>query len=208
MELSVKVKVLSGETGISVYMDENHHYDLALTHKDQTCHITLNLKVGDIKHQQAVIPISHNEAKIKIRSNAINYEFIYYDEEKEIQIGSARTRYLSSEVAGGFTGVIMGLYTQGGSREVLTRLPASHAATTNVRRRWYLYPAKYITIFLICQIFILFVERNILERCLRPYNIGNLYLRHNGKAINRLFMSCKSIVIMDKVKAILSILNL
>jgi len=40
-----------------------------------------------------------------------------------------------------------------------------------------------------------------INNSLTSYNIGNLYLRHNGKVINRLFMSGESIVIMDKVKA-------
>ena len=34
----------------------------------------------------------------------------YSHEPDEIDFGSARTRYLSSEVAGGFTGVMIGLY--------------------------------------------------------------------------------------------------
>jgi xylan 1,4-beta-xylosidase len=37
------------------------------------------------------------------------------DGDREINLGSVQTKYLSSEVAGGFTGVILGLFSQGGS---------------------------------------------------------------------------------------------
>ena len=115
MELSFNVTVLEGEAGLSVYMNENHHYDLALIKEDGAYSIMLKLNIGDIKHKQTVIPISHNKAVFKIRSSAAKYTFLYYDEDREINLGTAQTRYLSTEVAGTFTGVILGLYSQGGS---------------------------------------------------------------------------------------------
>jgi len=116
MELSVNVKLLNGEAGVSVYMDENHHYDIALVYCAETrVHkVILRLNIGDIKHEKAAAVIAHNETKLLIRSNAINYDFYYIDDQQEIKLGSAQTKYLSSEVAGGFTGVVLGLFSQGG----------------------------------------------------------------------------------------------
>ncbi|MDR1838367.1 MAG: glycoside hydrolase family 43 protein [Treponema sp.] len=115
MELSFKVKTLDGEAGISVYMDENHHYDLALSKTGETYKVILKLNIGDIKHEKAVVPVAHNEARLMIRSNAMNYSFISIEDGRETILGSAQTRYLSSEVAGGFTGVVLGLYSQFGA---------------------------------------------------------------------------------------------
>ncbi|MCL2276640.1 MAG: glycoside hydrolase family 43 protein [Treponema sp.] len=120
MELALKVKTIDGEAGISLYMDENHHYDLALTNENRAanaageCSITLKLNIGDIKYLKASVPFSRNEAEFIIRSSALNYDFYYIENSKEIKLGSARTKYLSSEVAGGFTGVVLCLYSQNG----------------------------------------------------------------------------------------------
>ncbi len=53
--------------------------------------------------------------RLMIRASALEYHFQaeilrYSTPEKHIDLGTAMTRYLSSEVAGGFTGVIIGLY--------------------------------------------------------------------------------------------------
>ena len=118
MELSFDVTVQDGEAGISMYMNENHHYDLALAKNDGAYNIMLKLNIGDIKHQQAVIPVTQNKASFKIRSNAVNYTFFYCDGEKENNLGSAQAKYLSTEVTGTFTGVVLGLYSQGGSGDL------------------------------------------------------------------------------------------
>ena len=115
MELSVKVKLSGGKAGVSVYMDENHHYDLALEQSGGGFRVTLTLNIGDIKHEKAAVPISRNEAELKISSSAEHYNFKCRDGDRETDLGSAQTRYLSSEVAGGFTGVMLGLFSQGAS---------------------------------------------------------------------------------------------
>jgi alpha-N-arabinofuranosidase len=106
IELSVKVKVLDGEAGVVFYMDEEHYYALSI----QNNQAKLTLKIGDIKHEKASCPVTGNEAVLKIKADAINYEFFCDNK----LLGTARTRYLSSEVAGGFTGVVIGLFSQNG----------------------------------------------------------------------------------------------
>jgi alpha-N-arabinofuranosidase len=113
MELSLRVKTLDGEAGITVYMDENHHYDLALLQNNGTYQVKLRLNVGDIKYEKAVVPASRSEVLLRIRSNSMNYTFSFIEDGKETVLGTGQTRYLSSEVAGGFTGVLLGLYSQG-----------------------------------------------------------------------------------------------
>jgi len=115
MEISADVETLDGEAGITVYMDENHHYDLALQ-KDESggCQIILKLNIGDIKHLKTVIPGVQNKAALKIKSDALNYHFFYIQDGKENFLGKAQTKYLSSETVGGFTGVVLGLYSQNG----------------------------------------------------------------------------------------------
>ena len=108
MEVSVSVKVNDGSAGLTVYMDENHHYDLVY---DGTA-VKLMLNIGDIKHEAKSLDLS-GEVKLKITSDSINYRFFA----NEIELGKAQTRYLSSEVACGFTGVVVGLFSQSSENE-------------------------------------------------------------------------------------------
>jgi len=120
MELSVDILTNDGEAGISIYMDENHHYDLAIIKNNDTSQaagtykIILKLNISDIKYEKYSAAIAHNKVKLIVRSDALTYNFFYIDEGKEIHAGSGQTKYLSSEVAGGFTGVVLGLYCQNG----------------------------------------------------------------------------------------------
>jgi alpha-N-arabinofuranosidase len=114
MELLCSVKIDGGEAGISVYMDENHHYDLALVKNGETYRVILKLNIGDIKYEKAAVSVSCNEVLLKIVSDAMNYKFFCIEGGKETMLGTAQTKYLSSEVAGGFTGVVLGLYSQYG----------------------------------------------------------------------------------------------
>lgn len=114
MELSVQIKVLDGEAGVTLYMDENHHYDFSIIKENDNYYAMLKLNIGDIKFTKNYIPISSDEIKLKIISNANNYEFNYYYAGEKINLGTAQTKYISTEVAGGFTGVVIGLYSQNG----------------------------------------------------------------------------------------------
>jgi alpha-N-arabinofuranosidase len=109
MDVSVTVKVKDGEAGLTVYMDENHHYDLVVGNGE----VKLMLCIGDnIKHCMSSIECGC-EASLQIVSDAINYTFFANGK----QLGKAQTRYLSSEVACGFTGVVVGLYSQNGKSD-------------------------------------------------------------------------------------------
>ena len=106
MELSVSVTAHDGEAGVTVYMDENHHYDLFVAGNQ----VKLMLNIGDIKHEAACVPVNGRQVTLGIKSDNINYEFFADGK----SLGKAQNRYLSSEVAGGFTGVVVGLFSQKG----------------------------------------------------------------------------------------------
>jgi xylan 1,4-beta-xylosidase len=111
-ELSVVVSGKAPEAGITFYMDEDHHYDLALLQKEEQKEILLRFCIGDAKAEICRVSLPENAEQITflVRSDAETYSFFYLDNEKEIFLGKARTKYLSSEVAGGFTGVFLGFY--------------------------------------------------------------------------------------------------
>ncbi|MDE5992529.1 MAG: glycoside hydrolase family 43 protein, partial [Oscillospiraceae bacterium] len=104
----------NGESGVTVYMCESEHYDISVRKKDGKCEAVLKLNIGGIKHDQTVIPLASGNAKLLVRANNLFYNFYVVDGGKEIHLGNGSAKYLSSEVAGGFTGVVIGLYAVGG----------------------------------------------------------------------------------------------
>lgn len=103
----------SFEAGLTLYMDEQQHYDIALTKEDDGTYVILKLNIGDIKHIQKKCKLDGDVATLIIRSDATHYHFFIKTEKEELFLGDAQTRYLSSEVASGFTGVVIGMYATG-----------------------------------------------------------------------------------------------
>ena len=112
-KLSCTVTVEEGEAGITVYMDENHRYDLAIVRTSSGYDAILRLNIGDAKYIRNRLSLSGKTAKLSISMNNLIYDFSVTDGEKTESFDFAHTRYVSTEVAGGFTGVIFGLYSQG-----------------------------------------------------------------------------------------------
>lgn len=110
--LTVKVSGDAKEAGVTFYMDEDQHYDLALVNTAEGKKIMLRFKTGDAQceKESAVLAAGCEKVELKVVSDENRYYFSYVADGKEEQMGDARTKYLSTEVAGGFTGVLMGLY--------------------------------------------------------------------------------------------------
>jgi alpha-N-arabinofuranosidase len=115
--MSVKVKLEGGEAGITAYMSENEHYEIALRQTASGFEAVEKLNIGDIKHIQGSVMLTGREAVLKLRMNNYCYSFSVETSDGEITLGSAQTKYLTSEVSGGFTGVILGLYAVSGTAE-------------------------------------------------------------------------------------------
>lgn len=117
MELSADVKIDRGEGGITMYMCENEHYDIALRKTDNGTEAVLKLNIGGIKHEQNKTAINGDTATLIVRADNYNYNFFVRCGDREQYLGSGQTKYLTSEVSGGFTGTMTGLYAVGGTAE-------------------------------------------------------------------------------------------
>lgn len=113
MEMSVDISIDCGEGGITVYMCENEHYDIAVRKGENGYETVLKLNIGNIRHEQTAIKLPEGKATLIIRANSQIYNFYIKAGAKEIPLGYGISKYLSSEVSGGFTGVVLGLYAQG-----------------------------------------------------------------------------------------------
>lgn len=115
-ELSVNAAVDSGECGVTVYMDEGQHYDLAIRKTKSGYEAFARLNLGGVHHENEPVAITSEKAELIIRANNFGYTFYVKDGDAEHQLGYGQSKFLSSEVCGGFTGVILGLYAFGNNR--------------------------------------------------------------------------------------------
>ncbi len=111
-KLKFAVSVEDGEAGFTFYLFENAHFDLFLSVEDEQAYACLRLCEGDLKTVVAKVPLSEKKAVLKAESDAMQYRFFAEGDFGEDKLGTATARMLSSEVNGGFTGVVGGLYAQ------------------------------------------------------------------------------------------------
>lgn len=114
MSVQCDIKINQGEAGISIFMDEMHHYDLAIVQTNGTYKIIQRLCIGNVKSIESTFDLTNSHsATLLIEADALTYHFYIIINKTKHNLGYGLSRYLSSEVATGFTGVIIGLYAFG-----------------------------------------------------------------------------------------------
>ncbi len=101
------------EVGMTLIQNSGHHYDLLFKKSGNQTVAQLRVHVGSLSYVAAEQVISGNQILFKIQGTPMQYIFSFADPKNEQyqELGRLDTRYLSTEVAGGFTGVMIGLYT-------------------------------------------------------------------------------------------------
>ncbi|MCH5325502.1 MAG: glycoside hydrolase family 43 protein [Eubacterium sp.] len=125
-ELSVDVQLDGGEAGVTMYMCEQEHFEVALRQTDSGHEAILRLNIGGVHHIENAVPVSGNSAKLTVRADNLFYKFSVSDCGKETFLGMGQAKYLSTEVAGGFTGVMTGLYAVGENTAKFTEFLCSY----------------------------------------------------------------------------------
>ncbi len=105
------------EAGLSVLMDEKHHYEIAIVGDCEGRKVIVRRTIGKLSAVVAEEPIDDGPVVLEVRADKNEYYFQYaVGDNKLKEIANGETKYLSSEVAGGFTGVYMGLYATGNGK--------------------------------------------------------------------------------------------
>lgn len=100
------------EAGITLIQNNTHHYDILLKKQKDGYMVQLRVKVGSLSYIAGQKAVKGNKVKLKVDGRALSYAFYCSEADKDTyqELGTLDTRYLSTEVAGGFTGVMIGLY--------------------------------------------------------------------------------------------------
>ena len=117
--VSVRVRIEgTGRAGITLLMNEDEHYDLFIkTEEDTGPRAVLRLNIGEAKYDACSVYLEDFSAVFKISFDSERYYFSVVSGGTETKLGSARTKYLSTEVSGGFTGVMTGLFAENAAGE-------------------------------------------------------------------------------------------
>ncbi|WP_302687157.1 glycoside hydrolase family 43 protein [uncultured Prevotella sp.] len=99
------------EAGLTVYQINDGHLDFFVTDKQ----IALRCKLKSIDYIVKSVPNVRKKAvKLRVRSEGIMYYFDYSTDGKTFkELASMNCSLMSTEVAGGFTGVTLGMYVDG-----------------------------------------------------------------------------------------------
>ncbi|MDT0123129.1 glycoside hydrolase family 43 protein [Paenibacillus sp. RRE4] len=103
------------EAGLTVYMNEKHHYEVVLVHVNGKRSVQLRTRAGSVCMVAARQEYEGKEIVFEIQATKAQYTFSYrapHDQQSTL-LGHAETSLLSTEVTGGFTGVYFGLYATG-----------------------------------------------------------------------------------------------
>jgi xylan 1,4-beta-xylosidase len=105
------------EAGMTVYMNERHHYEIGILREAGERLLFVRRRIGSLQMLVAKLSAPDGPLKLAIEADRDGYTFGFAVGGQPIQgIASGETRYLSTEVAGMFTGVYLGLYATGNHR--------------------------------------------------------------------------------------------
>ncbi len=101
------------EAGLTVYMCTSSHYDVAVRKRDGRLFLVLRYKLNRLDHTEKEIALESPVVYLRTTGNKDVYSFAWSaDGSSFSKLGEMDASYLSSETAGGFTGVYLALYAQ------------------------------------------------------------------------------------------------
>jgi len=102
------------EAGLTVLMNHRHHYEVFVTRQGDERRVRVRRRIGSLVGIVADVPAPAGNLVLSISADSSAYAFAVEDGAgNRQQLAEGETCYLSTEVAGGFTGVYIGMYATG-----------------------------------------------------------------------------------------------
>nr|CAI78695.1 beta-xylosidase [uncultured Gammaproteobacteria bacterium] len=107
------------EAGLTVYLTNNYHYELAITMRNGKKVAVTKKRVGDISIESECVSIASGPAIVCIQSTHKEYSFLVGSNEIDLKtVSSGIGKFLSPELAGFcWTGVYFGMYSSGNGKK-------------------------------------------------------------------------------------------
>ena len=73
--------------------------------------VVLRYRLGELTHIEKEVVLPQSRVQLRIKGNNELYSFEYATDGKNFKpLGKMNTQYISTETAGGFTGIMLGMY--------------------------------------------------------------------------------------------------
>ena len=101
------------QAGITAYAAPLNHYDVVVTRRGGQNIVRANIRLGALDHQEGEMVLKGNACYLRITSDK-DYYYLQSsaDGRSFTTLAKMDFRYLSTEVIGGFTGVMLGAFAQ------------------------------------------------------------------------------------------------
>jgi xylan 1,4-beta-xylosidase len=105
------------EAGLTVFKSERFHYEIAIGRRAGQRVVFLRRRIASLWRVELEQPLPPGELRLGLRPDAQHYRFFFQTPgQPEQDFGGGECALLSTETAGGFTGVYLGLYATGNGR--------------------------------------------------------------------------------------------
>lgn len=106
------------EAGLVVWMNERHHYEVFVTRRAGKRLAVVRRRIGSLQVEVAQVELPPGPLELAVGADAMTYSFLLTLPGAAPRVlAQAETRYLSTEVAGGFTGVYFALFASANGRD-------------------------------------------------------------------------------------------
>lgn len=107
----------SDEAGLSLLMTNEHHYAFCVTKRGSKPMLVVSFNLELIRHIAAEVPLVPGGVQLRIVGTRELYYFSFSQHGAPFrEVAKVNTRYLGTEVTGGYNGVVIGLYATGGGK--------------------------------------------------------------------------------------------
>jgi alpha-N-arabinofuranosidase len=99
-------------------MNNEHYFSVGMVRTAKGNFVRATAKTGKLKHTIAEVQVKQEEIFLKISADKFMYRFLW-SEDGEIwqSLGENYAKYISTEVADGFTGVYLAMYAVSDSKK-------------------------------------------------------------------------------------------
>ena len=105
------------EAGLVAWMNERHHYEVAILRQNGVRQVILRRRIGSLQMIVASRPAPEGPVELSVDADQDWYSFAFARPGGEAtELGGGEVRYLSVEAGGMFTGVYLAMYAQGEGR--------------------------------------------------------------------------------------------
>lgn len=102
------------EAGLTVYMNNLHHYEIGITRLKDAKHIFMRRRIGTLWKVEQLLPYNYEQVYLEIRADKEFYYFGYsMDGASFTELGRGEVQYLTTEVGGRFTGNYIAMFSSG-----------------------------------------------------------------------------------------------